>query len=321
MVKVALIGYGYWGPNLLRNLFKHPQVQVKYVCDLSLKQLNKSKIAYPRIALTQNYKDILTDKEITSVIIAVPTHKHFDLSHEFISSGKNVLVEKPMTTTVAEAQQLVRLAAKKKVILSVDHPYIFSDPIKKIKALINNSSMGKLYYYTSVRANLGLIDRLTNVFTDLAPHDLAILDYLLDKKEPLKVSTSGSSHILGKPIENGSIFLKYKDGFVANIHLNWLSPVKIRHITLAGSKKMAVNDDMSSEGRLQIFNSGIDISNQQIKYRRSKPRIPRMDKTEPLYEVINSFITAVLYKKTPLNDGSLGLRVVKVLDRINGQIS
>lgn len=321
MVKAALIGYGYWGPNLLRNLSKHPCVEVKYVCDLYLNNLNKAKSDYPNITVTPDYKKIINNKEVTCVVIAVPTIKHFRISKEFILAGKNVLVEKPMTTTVQEAQELVRLAAEKKVILCVDHPYIFSEPIKKIKSLIDRNKLGRLYYYNSIRANLGRIDKSTNVFVDLAPHDLAMLDYLLDKKEPLEVYARGSSHILGKSIESGSIFLKYNDGFVANIHLSWLSPIKIRHITLAGSKKIIVNDDLSLEGKLQIFNTGIDISNQQIKYKKSKSIIPKMNNTEPLYEVIDSFVKAVLYNKTPLNDGALGLRVVKVLDRISGQIS
>lgn len=320
-LKAALIGFGYWGPNLLRNLSKHPKLEVKYVCDLSLDCLKKAKSNYPGIIAIQDYEKIINDKEVTCVVVAVPTTKHFIISRRLLLSGKNVLIEKPMTTTVKEAQDLIKLAAQKKVILCVDHPYIFSEPIKKIKLLINQGKLGKLHYYNSIRANLGRIDKATNVFTDLAPHDLAILDYLLNKEEPEKIYVSGSSFIFHQPkyIENGTLSLKYRSGFTANIHLNWLSPVKIRHIILAGSKKMVVNDDMNLN-RLQIFNSGIEIAEQKIKYKFGKAITLNIVNNEPLYEVIDSFIQAVLYKKPALNDGALGLRVVKILERINKSI-
>lgn len=327
MLKIALIGYGYWGPNLLRNLSKHHQVEVKYVCDLSLDNLKKAKSDYPNITITPDYKKIINDKEVTCAVIAVPTIKHFRISREFILAGKNILVEKPMTTTVIEARNLVKLAAEKKVILCVDHPYIFSEPIKKIKSLIKNNQLGKLYYYNAIRANLGKIDKSTNVFTDLAPHDLSILDYLLDKEQPEKIYAVGSSHIFHQPkyIEEGTISLKYKSGIVATISLSWLSPVKIRRITLAGSKKMLLNDDTNINYRLQIFNSGVDVSNSpdhktEINYRLDRATTLKIKTGEPLYEVIDSFIQAVLYKKPALNDGSMGLRVVETLEKINNLI-
>lgn len=320
-IKVALIGFGYWGPNLLRNLSKHPKVEVKYVCDLSLDCLKRAKSNYPSIIAIQDYEKIINDKEVTCVVVAVPTSEHYKISRELILAGKNVLIEKPMTIIVKEAQDLIKLAADKKVVLCVDHPYIFSEPIKKIKLLINQGKLGKLYYYNSIRASLGRIDKSTNVFVDLAPHDLAILDYLLDKEEPETVYVNGSSFIFHQPkyIENGILSLKYKSGFTANIYLNWLSPVKIRHITLAGSKKMIVNDDMNVN-RLRIFNSSIEIAEQNIKYKFGKAVALNIVNNEPLYEVIDSFIQAVLYKKPALNDGTLGLRVVKILERINKSI-
>ncbi len=322
MVKVALVGFGYWGPNLLRNLSKHPQVEVKYVCDLSLNNLNKAKSDYPDIAITPDYRKIIYDKEVTCVVVAVPTIDHFRVSREFILAGKHVLVEKPMTSTVKEAQDLIKLAAEKKVVLCVDHPYIFSEPVKKIKSLMNRNNLGKLYYYNSIRSNLGRIDKSTNVFVDLAPHDLAILDYLLDKEEPKEVYTVGSSYIFHQPkyIEQGNLFLKYSNGFTANIYLSWLSPVKIRHITIAGNKKMLVWDDTDPSTRLQVFNSQVDIT-KGITYKSGKIMTPKMENTESLLEIINSFINAVLYNKIPYNDGNLGLRVVKILSRISCQIS
>lgn len=328
MLKVALIGYGYWGPNLIRNLSKHPKVEVKYVCDLSPDNLKKAKSNYPNIIITPDYREIIIDQEVACVVVAVPTIDHYRISREFILAGKNILVEKPMTTTVKEAQNLVKLAAEKRVILCVDHPYVFSEPINKIKSLIKNNQLGKLYYYNATRANLGKIDKTTNVFTDLAPHDLSILDYLLDKEEPEKIYAVGSSHIFHQPkyIEEGTISLKYKSGIVATISLSWLSPVKIRRITLAGSKKMLVNDDTNTNHRLQIFNSQVNVLNTkdnkiEIKYNSGRVTTPKINDNEPLYEVINSFVQAILYNKNPLNDGHLGLRIAKILDRINNQIS
>lgn len=332
-VRVALIGYGYWGPKLLRNLLKHPNVKVEYICDLSLIQLRRAKLEYPDIKLTQDFRDIIKDKSITSAVIAVPTSKHFEIARDFINSGKGVFIEKPMTVTVKDAEELVKLAKEKGVIICVDHPYIFSEPVRMIKSLINKNRLGKLFYYNSIRANLGLIDRSTNVFVDLVPHDLSILDYLLDQEQPEEIKVNGSSHIFHKPnyIENGSLFLKYKSGFTASIHLNWLSPIKVRHITIAGSKRMLVYNDNDLNNRLQIYDSGVNISNlngnkkartkksllSKIKYRSGRVKTPKIKDSEPLYEVIDSFVKAILYKKTLLNDGSLGLRIVKIIERIN----
>lgn len=322
---MALIGYGYWGPKLLRNLLKHPQIKIEYICDLSLDQLKKARLEHRDIKLTRDFKDILNDKNIQAVIIAVPTAKHFEISREMILAGKNILVEKPMTVTTEEAVTLVNLAHEKGVVLCVDQPYIFSEPVRIIKSLINKNHFGQLFYYNSIRANLGIIDKSTNVFTDLVPHDLSILDYLLDKEQPEEIKVTGSSHIFHNPAyaENGTLFLKYKSGFTANIHLNWLSPVKIRHITIAGSKKMVVYDDAAFDNRLQIYDSGVDVLNtkkdepDKLNYRLGKTEFPKIKESEPLYEVIDSFVQAVLRKKIPLNDGSLGLRVVKIINKIN----
>lgn len=325
-IKVALVGYGYWGPNLLRNLFKHPLIRVEYVCDLSLAHLKKAKTEYPGVAVTQDLKKVLEDPFITCIVIAVPTVQHFKIARECILAGKNVLIEKPMTVTVKESQDLVRLARQKGTAICVDHPYIFSEPIKKIKSLIDKGKLGKLYYYNSIRANLGRIDKSTNVFFDLAPHDLAILDYLLDKEEPKEVHIKGSCHVFNLPnyIESGSLFLKYKSGFAASIHLNWLSPVKMRHITIAGDKRMLLNDD-THPNRLQVFNSRINVlqpdkNTLKIKYKYGQPLAFKIKDTEPLYEVIDSLVQAILYKKSVPNDGSMGLRIVKTLEKINAII-
>lgn len=318
-VSVALIGYGYWGPKLLRNLLKHPQIEVEYICDLSPNQLKKAKQEHPKIKLTRDFRNLINDSNVTSVVIAVPTANHFEIAREFILAGKNVLVEKPMTTIVKQAEKLVKLAKDRGVILCVDHPYLFSEEVRTIKSLLNNGRLGKLFYYNSIRANLGIIDKSTNVFADLAPHDLSILDYLLDKEQPEEIKVSGSSHIFIQPkyIENGVIFLKYPSGFTANIHLNWLSPVKVRHITIAGSKKMLVFSETDSTNKLQIYDSGIDVSDTGIKYRLGQVKTVKVKGSEPLYQVIDSFIQAILRKKMPLNDGELGLRVVKIIEKIN----
>lgn len=331
-LKVALVGYGYWGPKLLKNLLKHPQIEVECVCDISMEQLKKVKADYPNINIARNFKQVISNKNITCVVVAVPTLNHFQVCKDIILSGKNVLVEKPMTTTLKEAVTLVKLAARKDIVLCVDHPFIFSDPVKKIKSVIDRGQLGKLYFYNSIRANLGKIDRFTNVFIDLIPHDLSILDYLLNQEQPDEIQVTGSSHILSGPkyIENGTIFLKYKSGFVANIHLNWLSPIKMRFITIAGSKKMLTFDDMQLN-KLKIFDSGVDIPNSnlnnnrvnftpELSYRLGKITNVKTDSTEPLYLVIDSFIQSVLTKKSAINDGSMGLRVVRIMEKINKAI-
>ncbi|EKD90131.1 MAG: GFO/IDH/MocA family oxidoreductase [uncultured bacterium] len=325
MLKIALIGYGYWGPILLRNLLLHPKVKVEYICDLSLKQLKKAKTSYPNISLTQDIKEVLNNKDISCVVIAVPILEHFNISLQCLLAGKNILIEKPMTATVKDAQKLIKLATDKGVILCVDHPYIFSKPLEKIKSLINGNLLGKLYYYHSIRANLGKIDKSTNVFMDLAPHELSILDYLLNKEQPEEFFVTGSSHIFHKPkyTESGTVILRYKSGFVANIYLSWLSPVKIRNITIAGSKKMLLWDDNNLKNQLQIFHSSIEINKVDInllKYKSGKVLTPKIEPSEPLYKVIDSFVQAVLSKKPALNDGTHGLRIVRILEKINNYL-
>lgn len=326
-IKVALIGYGYWGPKLLKSLLIHPRVEVKFICDCSSIQLNKAKKEYPGIKLVKDVKQIIYDKTFDSAILAIPTSLHFKIARQFVNAEKNVLVEKPMTETLAEGEELVKLASKKNVILCVDHPYVVSEPIKKIKSLLNKKYLGSLYYYRSERANLGRIDKSTNVFTDLVPHDLAILDYLLDKQEPEQIQTSGSFHILNNQIEDGNIFLRYKNGFVANIYLSWLSPLKVRHITIAGSKRILDYNDGYSYDKIRIFNSKISVNytakrnNIKIKYIQNKVTTPKLTFTyEPIYKVVDDFVKAVIYKKIPINNGYMGLRIVKTLERINQSI-
>jgi predicted dehydrogenase len=320
-ITVAVVGAGYWGPNIVRNFLKIPNVQIKYLCDIDRKKLTTFSSQYPNIIPTEDFQEILNDKKVDVVTIATPVSTHYDLAKRTLESNKHVIVEKPMTSTSDEANQLISLAIKQRKKLMVGHTFVYSEAVKKIFTYIRTRKLGKLYYYDSTRINLGLIQQDTNVIWDLAPHDLSILNYIFDAK-PLSVQAFGSSYTNKKIEEVAHIIIKYEKNIHAHIHLSWLSPVKIRSILIGGSKKMVVYNDIEPSEKVRLYDKGVVIPTSKITpfapaYRSGDVIIPRLEQTEALYNQLLHFVDCIVHDKKPLTDGTAGRDVVVLLEKIN----
>lgn len=319
MIHVGVIGCGYWGPNLIRNFHGSKKCSMDTVSDLDSGRLSFIKEYYPDIHATLDCSEIFKDPKIDAVAIATPAATHYELAKKAIESGKHVFVEKPMTMKGEQAEELISLAEKNKVTLMVDHTFVYTGAIRKIKKLIANGDLGSLYYYDSQRVNLGLFQGDVDVFWDLAIHDLYILDYLIDAR--LKtVSATGLSHVPGAPENSGFITLFFEENFIAHINVNWLSPVKIRRTLIGGSKKMVVFDDLDPSEKIKLYDTGINVTGREdiyktlISYRTGDMWAPKLDRTEALQREIDHFATCIETGETPLTDGISGLKVVKILE-------
>jgi len=319
-IKIGVIGYGYWGPNLVRNFNQLLDAEVVFICDKDESKLARIKKIYPNAKTTTNYLEILKNKEIEGVCISTPLETHYEMTKEALLNNKNILVEKPFTKNSEKAKELIEIADRNKLVLMVDHTFIYTGAVRKIKDLIDKGELGKLYYFDSERINLGLIRSDTNVIWDLATHDISIIDHLFSQKV-VSVSTVGSSHVLDKKEEIAHISLKHENGFMSHIHVSWLSPVKIRKILVGGDKKMVLFDDIEPVEKIKIYDKGIDIKPEQITpftplYRGGDILIPHLDQTEALKRVAENFIYCIKFGKKPLTDGEAGLRVIKILEAI-----
>lgn len=320
MIRVALIGYGYWGPNLFRNFLEIKNVDITAVCDRNPENLKKVPKRHNTIKLTTNPEDIFKNKAIDVVSIATPLSTHYHLAMRALESGKHVLVEKPMCLSIRESHALISMAKKKRLVLAVDHTFIYTPAVIKIKELIKKNILGEIYYFDSIRVNLGLFQHDTNVLWDLASHDISILNYLIDKK-PVSVNAVGSCHT-GSGIEDiAYLTLTYKDNFIAHIHSSWLSPVKARKILICGSKNMIIYDDNDSLEKIRVYNKGIIIKNNledvrrlQILYRMGDMYAPCLETKEALKVECEHFIECITNGKKPVSDGYAGLEVVRVLE-------
>ena len=322
-INIAVIGCGYWGPNLVRNFSKVDNCFVKYVCDKKESRLRWIKSLYPSVCITKNYKDILKDRHVTAVAIATPTPTHFPLAREFLNTGRNVLVEKPLTNTSQEANLLVDLGQKHKKILMVSHTYLYSPGIVKLKEIIYKRGLGKIIYINSIRVNLGIFQSNINVVSDLAPHDISIINFILDKM-PDYVSCIGSAHYKKDVEDVAFINLYYPQNIITHIHLSWIDPVKIRRLTAVGSEKMAVYNDLDFDEPLKIIEKSVKRVPYYKTYREFKMlykfgdiHSPHIDNQEPLYIECNHFIESILNNKKPLTSGEEGLQVVRVLELLN----
>ncbi len=318
IVTVGIIGAGYWGGNLIRNFAASPDCRLKYIADKRQERLKKHGNAQAGVILTENADDIFDDVEVDVVVIATPVASHFALAKRALLSGKHVFVEKPMTRTVAEAEELVRVANEKNLILHVDHTFIYYGPVIKIKEILETGELGDLHYFDSQRINLGLIQPDVNVFWDLAPHDISILHYL-HAERPESVSAVGTRHVAKGGVELAHITLTYPSGFVAHIHTSWLSPVKMRQMTLGGSKKMIYFDDIHPFEKIRIYDKGIDLSEIEQNtfepvYRSGEVRIPVYEGGEALMKECIHFLEAVAKREPSRTDGQAGLEVVRVLE-------
>jgi predicted dehydrogenase len=318
-MNVGIIGLGYWGPNIVRNFFTNPEVDKVYCCDLDFERFRKVKNVYYSIEYKNNYKEMLSDNSIDAVAIVTPVETHFSIAKEALLSGKHVLVEKPMTTTVAEAVQLCEIADKLNTILMVDHTFLYSQPVIKLRELNQSGELGRLYFYDSVRINLGLFQREANVIWDLAPHDFSIMQYILGIK-PLSLVALGADH-LGKGFEDiAYVHVDFGNSLIAHFHLNWLSPVKVRKVLIAGTKKMAVYDDLEIAEKIKVYDKGIEVKNMEhmnrllVNYRTGSIFSPNIENCEPLGCVISNFINSIRCLEKPKSNGESGIEVMKLLE-------
>jgi predicted dehydrogenase len=320
VINIGVIGYGYWGPNLVRNFSELPGAQVTRVSDFKTELLAKVQARYPSIQVTTDCQDIFADPKIDAVAIATPVSTHFDLALAALKAGKHVLVEKPMTVTSDQALRLIEEADRRNLVLMVDHTFVYTGAVRKMRELVAHDGLGDIYYYDSVRVNLGLFQHDVNVLWDLAVHDLSIMDYILQSK-PRAVSATGVSHIPGKPENIAYLTLFFDSNLIAHLHANWLAPVKVRRTLISGSQKMIVYDDLEVSEKVKIYDKGITVNGDTEKvyemligYRTGDMWAPKLEMTEALRTEGLHFLHCIEHSERPVTDGEAGLRVVKILE-------
>jgi len=320
MIRVGVIGYGYWGPNLVRNFMAAPGSAVTRVCDLRDERLAPLQKVYPGVQTCSQPAELINDPAIDAVVIATPVSSHFELAIAALKAGKHVLVEKPLAAHSDQARQLIDEAAKRKLVLLVDHTFVYTDAVRRIRELIASGELGEIYYYDAVRVNLGLFQHDVNVVWDLAIHDLSIMDYVLPEK-PVAISATGMSHIPGQPENVAYITLFFAGAQIAHVHVNWLTPVKVRHTLIGGSEKMILYDDLEPSEKLKVYDKGISVTPRQedvykmlVSYRSGDMWAPRLDNTEALQTEALHFIDCVEHVRPPDTDGPAGLRMVSMIE-------
>ncbi|HTI41978.1 MAG TPA: Gfo/Idh/MocA family oxidoreductase [Vicinamibacterales bacterium] len=320
MITVGVIGYGYWGPNLVRNFAEAPDGRVGFVTDVRAERLSQVPTRYPGAKVSADYRDLLKDPAVDAVVVATPVSTHFDLAMAALRAGKHVLVEKPMTATSEQSLALIDEAEKRGLVLMVDHTFVYTNAVRKIRELTQGGDIGEIYYYDSVRINLGLFQHDVNVLWDLAVHDLSIMDYVLGQT-PLSVSATGLSHVNGEP-ENIAYMTMFFDGkLIAHVHVNWLAPVKVRRTLLGGSRRMIVFDDLEASEKIKVYDRGISVNpspenvyQMLIGYRAGDMWAPQLPLGEALQAEARHFIECIEQRRTPTTDGQAGLRVVRLLE-------
>jgi predicted dehydrogenase len=321
MINTGVIGYGYWGPNIVRNFASNPSINVKKVSDMAEDRLAVLRNNHPQIEAISDANLILNDPDIDLVAIITSTSTHFALAKQALENGKHVFVEKPFTATVAQAEELINIAEQKNLVIMVDHTFLFTGAVQKMKSIIESGELGDLYYYDSVRVNLGLFQYDANVIWDLAPHDLSIMNYLNTGVEPLSVNAVGADHI-GKGYEDVAyLTVKCENNFIGHFHANWLSPVKVRKTLVAGNKKMLVWDDLEMDEKIKIYNKRVEevqdkseFYQLQVKYHSGEILVPVVEMTEALKLETAHLVDCILNNATPINGGKEGLDVVKILE-------
>jgi predicted dehydrogenase len=318
MIRCGVIGYGYWGPNIVRNLRNLDSVQVVAICDKSSEALKRAARAYPEVRVSGDCSEVLTSPDIDVVAVITPVWTHYDLAKRALTNGKHVFVEKPFTSTSAQAEELIELAERKGLQIMVDHTFLFTGAVRKIQQLIDDGTLGKLYYYDSTRVNLGLFQHDVNVLWDLAPHDLAIVDHLIGKK-PNAVVATGESHLNGMT-DVAYMTVYYPDNVIAHINVNWLSPVKVRTTLIGGEKKMLVWNDLEADEKIKVYDRGVQMNGKQgvydllVSYRTGDMWSPKVEATEALKAELAYFVDCIEKGQSPHNNGSAGLRIVKMLE-------
>jgi predicted dehydrogenase len=319
MVNLGIIGYGYWGPNLVRNFFAAKNCCIKSVADARPERLEQLAKVFPTIRAVRDAKEVINDPEIDAVIIATPVSTHFTLARKALAEGKHVLLEKPMTGSVEEAEMLINLAEQKNVLLMVDHTFLYTGAVQKMKQLVEDKELGNIKYLDSTRINLGLFQHDINVLWDLAPHDISILNYIV-KERPYSVNATGITHT-NNNIENiAYLTVNYASGFIAHFNCSWTSPVKVRMMLVGGDQKMILYNDLEPTEKIKVYDTGYSYSNDEEKkrvlvdYRTGDIHVPKLATTEALLGMANDFISCILEKKQPDSSCHLGLDVVRILE-------
>jgi predicted dehydrogenase len=327
MLRVGVIGYGYWGPNLVRNFSSISEAQVHAVADFDEQRRDRVQTHYPAIEVTSEAKSLINNPDIDAVVIATPVSSHYELALQALRAGKHAFVEKPLTETVEQAERLIEEADRRGLLLHVDHTFVYTGAVRKMRELIEGGEIGDLYYYDSVRVNLGLFQSDIDVMWDLAVHDLSIMDYVLPSKVAA-VSASGVNHVHGKPANVAYLTIFFEDSCIAHLHVNWLAPVKLRRTLLGGSRKMIVYDDVEPSEKIKVYDKGItldaareDSYQQRIAYRTGDMWAPKLDVTEALQVEAEHFVQCVSDGKPSLSDGRAGLQVVRILEAATRSLS
>src|SRR5229473_2213221 len=324
LLRIGVIGYGYWGPNIVRNLHGQKSSQVAMVCDKSPAALARVRQAYPGILTVSDPLEVLRSPEIDAVAVITPVWTHYELAKLALENGKHVFIEKPFTSNSAQAEELIELAARKNLTIMVDHTFLFTGAVRKIRELSESGALGNLYYYDSLRVNLGLFQHDISVIWDLAPHDLSIMDHLI-RKEPEAIVATGEKHLNG--VEDVAYMTIYfPQSVIAHINVNWLSPVKIRTTLIGGQKKMLVWNDIVADEKVRVYDKGVQISsgegirNLLVNYRSGDMWAPQIEQLEALRVELGYFADCIMQNKTPFNDGQAGLRVVRMLEAADRSI-
>src|SRR5437773_5421830 len=319
MVRFGVIGYGYWGPNVVRNLTSLEGSELMAVCDKSPAARRRMQKAHPGIAVATEASEILGSADVDAVAVVTPVWTHYELAKSALENGKHVFVEKPFTSNTAQAEELIELAAKKNLKIMVDHTFLFTGAVKKIRELVDEGALGKLYYYDSTRVNLGLFQHDINVIWDLAPHDLSIMDHVI-KERPEAVVATGEKHLNG--VEDVAfITIYFPKRIIAHVNVNWLSPVKVRTTLIGGEKKMLVWNDLEADEKIKVYDKGVSMSRNHanlhqllVSYRSGDMWAPQVEQVEALRAETAYFLKCIEENLTTLNDGNAGLRVVRILE-------
>ncbi len=321
----GVIGYGYWGPNIVRNLMNLDGSAVKAIADFSPAARARAQKAYPGVAVTDKADELVTSPEIDVIAVISPVWTHYELTKAALMNGKHVFVEKPFTSNTAQAEELINLAQKKNLQIMVDHTFLFTGAVRKIRQLLHEGALGNLYYYDSTRVNLGLFQHDINVLWDLAPHDLSIMDHLLPGR-PEAVVATGEGHLNGHE-DIAFMTIYYPDKIIAHINVNWLSPVKVRTTLIGGEKRMLVWNDLEVDEKIKIYDKGVNITSREgvydllVSYRSGDMWAPQVEQGEALRHEMAYFVDCITTGQTPFNDGRAGLRVVQMLEAASDSLS
>jgi predicted dehydrogenase len=325
MVKFGVIGYGYWGPNVVRNLASLEGSRVLAIAEINPAARQRAQKAYPGIKVAPNSSEVIESSEIDAIAIVSPVWTHYELAKAALENGKHVFVEKPFTSNTAQGEELINLAQQKNLKIMVDHTFLFTGAVKKIAQLLDEGTLGKLYYYDSTRVNLGLFQHDINVLWDLAPHDLSIMDYLI-KSSPEAIVATGQTHLNGNE-DVAYMTLYFPDKVIAHINVNWLSPVKVRTTLIGGEKRMLVWNDLEADEKIKVYDKGVNITNREglyellVHYRSGDMWSPQLEQVEALHKELTYFVDCISSGQEPFNDGRAGLRVVKMLEAATASLS